>query len=328
MDSIIQEFERYLSEVLGTKVISRPWKRRNSVPFFLKELYSFYEVTLMNCTCIVLIHKTDVEIMPAELRKHIEKLQKKWNVICIYVCRTVASYNRKRLIKYHVPFVIPGKQMYLPDLGLDLREYFRESRSHGNVFCPATQAVVIYLLLNNEVATITPSFLAQQLDYAIMTMSRSLNELKKAGIIEEKRKWRERIVSIPGDRKIMWNKAKPFLCSPKKEKQCVHLKGTIDEKWVVLAGESGLSRYSMLQAPLVPVYAVSYKNWIEKIRPLVREQICNESEFELEIWRYDPTLFAQDGVADPFSLYLSLQDEVSDERIELALDEMMGAISW
>ena len=37
----------------------------------------------------------------------------------------MASYERKRLIEQKVPSIVPGNQLYLPDLGLDLREYFR-----------------------------------------------------------------------------------------------------------------------------------------------------------------------------------------------------------
>ena len=48
---------------------------------------------------------------------------------------------------------------------------------------------------------------------------------------------------------------------------------------------------------------------------------------ELEIWRYDPAMFATDGIVDPFSLYLSLKDS-KDERIQIALEEMMEKLAW
>jgi len=46
---------------------------------------------------------------------------------------------------------------------------------------------------------------------------------------------------------------------------------------------------------------------------------------ELEIWQYNPNLFAKDGIVDPFSLYLSLE-KVKDERVEAALAHMMEKI--
>ena len=44
----------------------------------------------------------------------------------VYVTGALASYERKRLIEQKVPFMVPGNQLYLPDLGIDLREYFRQ----------------------------------------------------------------------------------------------------------------------------------------------------------------------------------------------------------
>ncbi len=48
----------------------------------------------------------------------------------------------------------------------------------------------------------------------------------------------------------------------------------------------------------------------------------------IQVWRYDPTLFAKNVVVDIFSLYLSLKDE-TDERVELAMQEALEAqLRW
>ena len=43
----------------------------------------------------------------------------------------------------------------------------------------------------------------------------------------------------------------------------------------------------------------------------------------LQVWCYDPNILAVDGLADPFSLFLSLQDS-DDERVEMALVEILN----
>lgn len=48
---------------------------------------------------------------------------------------------------------------------------------------------------------------------------------------------------------------------------------------------------------------------------------------ELEIWSYDPMLFALDGHVDVLSLYISLR-EAPDARVEQAVEEVMGRYSW
>ena len=49
--------------------------------------------------------------------------------------------------------------------------------------------------------------------------------------------------------------------------------------------------------------------------------------FEIELWKYAPALFAQDGTVDRLSLYLSLKDS-ADERVQSALDVLLGEMEW
>jgi hypothetical protein len=51
------------------------------------------------------------------------------------------------------------------------------------------------------------------------------------------------------------------------------------------------------------------------------------SRTTIEVWNYDPNIFARYGTVDRFSLYLSLKDK-KDERIEAALSEMIDNIEW
>ena len=65
--------------------------------------------------------------------------------------------------------------MYLPELGMDLREHFRKQReTSAKYFSPATQTVVIYALLYGKNEYFIPSEIAPKLDYALMTMTSSI----------------------------------------------------------------------------------------------------------------------------------------------------------
>jgi hypothetical protein len=58
------------------------------------------------------------------------------------------------------------------------------------------------------------------------------------------------------------------------------------------------------------------------LKQSIEEIPSSEGAFaELEIWNYDPELFAKDGYVDPISLYCSLETN-KDERIELCLEEI------
>ncbi len=47
----------------------------------------------------------------------------------------------------------------------------------------------------------------------------------------------------------------------------------------------------------------------------------------IELWKYDPSLFAKNGVVDPISLAISLSDN-EDERVQGELKEFLERYKW
>jgi hypothetical protein len=48
---------------------------------------------------------------------------------------------------------------------------------------------------------------------------------------------------------------------------------------------------------------------------------------EIEIWRYNPALLAENGFVDKLSLFL-LMKNIDNERVEIELEIMMNEIKW
>ncbi|MCE5319026.1 MAG: hypothetical protein LLG04_16890, partial [Parachlamydia sp.] len=121
----------------------------------------------------------------------------------------------------------------------------------------------------------------------------------------------------------LWEQTKPFMRTPIKYRTWLKYKITLP-----IAGLSALSQFSMLNPPSLSVVAVSPDQWKSLEQSGIEELSSSEgASIELEVWKYDPRLFVKNAVADPFSLYLSLQGN-RDERIETALEEMMEKIEW
>lgn len=323
MEGLLHNIKKYLHETLKVDIKTRRWKNQNTLPFFLTNTYEFYETSIFNQSCLLMIGHENVEVTPGIIRKHLEQIQKNWKGIIIYVQLALSSYNRKRLIEHHIPFIIPGNQMYLPDCGIDLREHFRQIHLKKNKgFTPSTQAVAIYALLSDKKEKLTPSILAEKLGYTLMTMTRALNELKSAGIGEFHQEGRERCWTFL-DKTTLWMQTKPFLRSPIKKRIWVK-----NHQFQISAGLSALSHFSPLSLPTVPVFAIGPSQW-EMLKQSEIEEIpsAEDASAELEIWNYDPELFAKDGFVDPISLYCSLESN-KDERIELHLEKMMEKIKW
>ena len=329
--TLIQQVERYLEESLGVMVAAQRWQDAVNFPYFLRELYHFYQISLFGRPCLLVVAKDEEEQTPAVIRKHLSVIEEKQAALPVYVHPLVSSYNRKRLIHHKIPFIIPASQMYLPDLGVDLREHFRQARSAVEKFTPSTQAMFLYILLN-PAASYTPSGLASRLSYAPMTMSRSFDEIEAAGLGEIANEGRERLLRLGANKQDLWDDAQPFLSTPVKEK--VWIEGhtfaslAMGERFHPKAGLTALAHYTNLAAPPQNVFAMSSKEW-QILQPrygLPQSARAEPDTIELEIWRYNPAVLTnQDGiqdVVDPLSLYLSLLS-LHDERVEAALAHMI-----
>ena len=323
-----QKFENYLSENLGISLHLKPWDKEKGLPYFLRDLYRLYECELLSQPWLVMAARDKEEVTPATIRKHISQLQKKWEYEVLYLSPTISTYNRKRLIEYKISFVVPGNQMYLPALGVDLREYIRNLRtSKKKKFSPSTQVVLLAMLYDWPRDGVTPSQLAERLGYTSMTMTRAFDEIEAAGLAEVCMEWRERVLRFDGTRKSLWEKSIKQLRTPVSKR--FKIQGIRSYESFPLAGESALARFSMLAEPACPIVAVSTERWKAMLmtEAVTVIPMLEPGATEIEVWKYQPELFARGRRVDPLSLYLSHRDS-KDERVEKALDELMEEFPW
>jgi DNA-binding MarR family transcriptional regulator len=282
---------------------------------------------LLGHHALLVIDINPEEQTPALVRKHMDMLQSKHHGDLIYVRTRVTAYNRKRLVEQRVPFIIPGNQMYLPMLAIDLRENFRRIREESPTLSPSTQMVVLYALLRDPRQVLTPSEMAPLLGYSAMTMTRAFDELETAQLAEVAVRGRERCLQFNEDRREIWEKALPFLRSPVNKQ--IFVRRTENPGNAIRAGLTALAHYSMLAAPAYTTYALSREDWKElRERHRIMELPDQDPDAnEIQVWSYPPALFAEQGTVDRLSLYLSLRTD-HDERTESALEEMMEKIRW
>ncbi len=323
--TILQALKDYLAKVLNFRLVIHPWKKEKKIPFFLRELYGFYQGSILEKPCLFLVVRGEDEISPATLNKHIKQLEMEWTGFCVYVRPRISSYNRKRLIEKHIPFIIPDNQMYLPEFCIDLRERFRKTPKIKKVLSSAAQTVCIYVLLHKDKEKFMPSELAKELNYSRMTMTRVFNELESMHIGKMIRKGKERLLYFENDRYPLWEQIKSVMSNPVNKTMLLKQHGKEEiKKLGSISGLTALGMYSMLNQPKLPVYAISKENWKNFANFPSMEEVFSpdEADIELQIWEYNPKLFAKEGLIDPFSLFLNLR-ESKDERIEAALENLM-----
>lgn len=323
LDSAI---EKYLQDVLGITAAVRPWPARERLPFYLQSAYRLAAIDILGKP-YVLMQTAGEDRSAAEVRKHLDRLAELAGAVGIYVVPALSSFERKRLIQQRVPFIVPSNQLYLPDLGIDLREYFRRSLAPAGSLSPATQAVLISTLLRPWQAEMHPAAIGEQLGYTPMTVSRAVRELAAANLADVVGIGRERWLRFADDPRAVWQQALPLLRSPVRRTEWAAPEPFILQQ-ARLAGESALAARTLLAEPAQPVYAVSAEAWKLAQRRGVRPLPPREpGAYQWQIWRYSPALESDRPVVDPLSLILSLREE-SDERIGLALEELEEQLPW
>lgn len=320
--------QRYLHDTLGLPTSLRPWSGAGKLPYFLQEAFATRELTLHGQTIVLAEEQRRHKPKLAELRTQMDRLRAAAQLPVIYVTDALASYERKRLVEQRVPFLVPGNQLYLPDLGIDLREYFRQpTPAIETGLSPATQAVLITMLLTKPWRQDwTLGETVAQLGYTPMTLTRVLRELTATGLAKTRRLGREHHLYTDQPPEKLWDSLQAQLRKP--VKRSIWVKTAKQENTGLrLAGMSALARLTQIADPPWPVYAISPTDW-RAAKPLVqllKEPAAGCSEWQL--WTYSPALVPNARTVDPLSLTLSL-DPGADERMQMALDELRKQFPW
>jgi hypothetical protein len=325
MGPTVQKLQTYCKDVLGIHLEPKPWIEAGALPLFLRDAYDFYQIDLLKTPCLLAVDRRTDEQPPATIKKQLEQLHKKWEHHIVYMRPRITSYNRQRLIKQQVPFVVPGNQMFLPMLCVDLRERFGETKEAKQLMAPSTQALVLYVLNRPVEGPMTPGVMAGFLGVTAMTMTRAFAELERLGLGEHVVEPKRRQLTFPERPQDLWERALPLMRTPVKER--LFLRRPNREIGLKAAGQTALAHYSMIAEPMTPVYACGAESWKNLRLKFQMIPYPDEGAFQLEIWRYPPELFAKDGTVDQLDLFLAMRED-KDERIAAALEEMMERRPW
>lgn len=325
----------YLHETLGIRPTARPWPGTARLPYHLQDDFELHELKAADRAILLALNRRKNAPALSVLRARLEKLKAATDLPVAYVTGALASYERKRLIEHKIPFIVPGNQLYLPDLGIDLREYFRQARKEPTEsLSPATQAMMLRALLSKSTQTEwQPAEMARDLGYTVMTVSRVVNELIDADIAKLDQRGRVRWLLMERPPAETWELIRPLLRTPVKRQFWTRSVRALERQHLPLAGESALAHYGQLADPTIPIYAVGagqlktpeFKNLTEVSEPVT-------DGCELQVWSYTP-LFAAGSktrdrkIVDPLSLSLSLEGS-TDDRIQLALEELKEHFPW
>lgn len=325
---LLKKVQTYLWETLNLTVKPEIWEGV-AIPIYLQQQYNLYLVLLLKRDYLLVCPKNNVGDSPAVQKKQLSKIEEVTGYPVILLANEVSSYNRKRMIEQKISFIVPGNQMYLPGLGIDLREYFRISSKKVDRFSPSTQAIIIHAILNREYHHLTTKALKKQTGYSIMTLNRVFDELLEQNLVEaESVKLRERVINFTLRGRELWGIVNPMLRNPVNIRKWVWSNVHLDERYK-LAGLSALAMQTMLAEPMLSVIAMTN----DEFKPCIKNQEIrevresSEANYQVEIWSYNPKNVCREAVVDTLSLCLSLKDE-QEARTLGEIEVLMEKVPW
>lgn len=322
---MVMTAEHYLKENIDHKLSIKTWLKTKDLPVILRDIYNFYEMTILGTRCVVLEVVNEKPTID-QLQKHIGQIKKLTDYHIILFYKGLSRYRRKSLIDHKIAFVIADGQMYLPFLAIDFKKAEEHIEEEMKSFTTPAQIAYLYFLYDKELIVNTSEF-AQKFGFNKMTASRALNDLYQATLITYEiggktgRSKEYRRIPDPA----YFLRGRDYLKTP--VRKVIYTKNKPSTAFS--AGLEALADLSMINPPSHPVLAIDRNTLkIEQLEIITNQDLIkDENLVELELWDYNPGMFTNKPQVDLLSLYASLRDN-TDERVEQALEEILRGEPW
>ncbi len=320
MNDYIFKLTRYLENLLGEHVVVNPLDETTTscLPIYITGSYKLFSMKLLGKDIILLYSINEMMFAPAQIKKQKELVENKVGTTAVFAFDVVASYNLQRLIAQRINYIIPGKQLFIPDMLMDLRS-LKGNRNNDREAIPAmAQCIVLYHLqiasLNNK----TAQELAELFSVSYPNINRALRWLRERGFIALNG-GKTKNISFNHSRNVLWDNIKHDLVNPI-DRVLYTDEVSYDAN---VAGVNALAQYTMINNEPSETYAIS-KDEFKQL------SISTDKEFganRIEIWKYSPKHLSNNGIVDKISLFLTLKDS-DDERIQIELESMINNMTW
>ena len=325
---LVEKLKQYVSAILHRPMQLAQWKGSSGLPTYLTHRYHLLAGSIADQPCLFAFDQEAAAATPADIAKHLARIGSGFDGNVIYVARRLSADRRARLIGHGAPFVIPGNQLYIPQLAIDLRERFRvRPQRNAEQLSPVAQAILFHYLLRLDERQNTPSRLAKALYYSAMSVGRGFEELLMHKLATVAQQGRTKKIQFLFERPALLEAARPLLRKPARSE--IFIQSDTMMPSTKRAGESALAALTDLSPPQQPVEAIHINEWrvLGKVLDIAMVKHKDEASSVLELWHYDPKILSADPIVDPLSLYAQFWDH-PDERVAGAAESLLERLEW
>ena len=305
MDVNVQNISNYIEKVVGAEVQIEPLDKakKQALPVLITNAYQLLQCQLLGAEVSLMVCK-DANATPMQLKKHCAIVERALEMHAAVVLPEVKPYNMKRLVDARVNTIVPGRQLFLPSLLMDLRVQRNPVDMQGKPMPVMAQVVVLYHLQKHSLNGMSAQPIAELMGVSYPNINRAVKWLADNRFVELS-PGREKQMRFISEGKELWEQALPVLQSP--IERVLRTDRMLD---AYVCGEEALAELTMLAEPQERHWAITK----QETQQLGAELHKEFGEHVVEVWRYNPKLMGENGMVDRLSLYLSLRD-TEDERV-------------
>lgn len=314
-----------LENMFHDRVIIAARSGKSGLPMYLTAGRSFYDIRLMDMSFSVVELKDSDKTDIRKLKSGLIQYEKSFGGNVAYCISDLSARKRDALIRNEIPFIAPPGQVFLPFMGIAMKNSFPKKKIEAKKMSPLEQLLFLYLLYNGK--KYTKAQLADMLHVTRAAITKVTERLGSKNLISEKKSGREVYVSLIGSPRQTFDAAKQWMINP--VSRVVYCVDKDNCEGFLKSGESALSEISMLSAPRNEIKACHEKDErLSSIELFDDDKWENNGELiRLELWKYDPKIVCDSDSVDIISLSLSLANTY-DERVQGELQDAMEAQGW
>lgn len=315
----------YLKQSIDEEATMEPWNAKQYLNLQLAGNYDYYLVTVLS-EAFLLIKPVEEQTIQ-KTKTHMIRIQDKTKYEVAVLLEHATPYRIKKMLEERIAFLAVDKQMYLPFLALHIKKQTKQKMEaeKREKFTAATQMIFLSILYSDE-KVFGAGELAKDLNISAMTVLRAIDELEKIGIVtcgiggQTSRKK----VFRPIEKKEYYRIGREYLMNPVKKR--IFVRCIPDEVIAYKSGLTALGEQTMLGEPKGEIFAVYGNKEALAKNQVTKLQALEEGMPEIQIMQYDIGKLTLNQYVDPITLILSLEE--MDDRIEIAIDELMEETEW
>ncbi len=322
----IQNAQKYIYDYSGLEMHFEPWDSVPPMPLFITSNFNFYSAStdLGFILAVIPIGPVTFSKLFNTYRNLETTLHNDYKII--FILSKSSPYINKRLIEYKIAFIISGKQMFAPFLGVIYSNRSRQAyisnipsyTTSSTKLSPST--FLVYLFLIKSGFTSKQNDIANQLRISRMTLHRAYKELMREKIIIKSDNSKK--MTLPEN----WRTTFKDNCAKFKNpiKRLIYIDGSnhpvLSNLVFFKTSESALQELSEMADPLNESYAIYVSDWNNIKHEFTTIPHLENDSLIVEIWSIPVP--SENGIVSPFALVLTMLNH-KNERIKMVLENVL-----